>query len=242
MVWVILPLKDLVQAKSRLSGVLAPFERRALAQAMVEDVLEVLGRVAGLGGVLLVSDDPAAELLAHRYEVDLVEERHLGCQGLNDAVDSATAFLRARGVEHVMVIHSDLPLLQESDVLAVLRAYREQGSGILIAPDRVGTGTNVMVFPTEMTPEFQYGEGSCQAHCASAAARGLRVGLLQRERLQWDVDNPADVIELWQTLCSNPGTSHCARVLCEGDIGRRLGVMARTGVGSDEERGRNDAV
>ena len=38
----LVPLKDLVQAKSRLSGLLRPSERRALAQAMAEDVLAVL--------------------------------------------------------------------------------------------------------------------------------------------------------------------------------------------------------
>ena len=35
----LLPLKDLVQAKTRLGGLLRPSERRALAQAMAEDVL-----------------------------------------------------------------------------------------------------------------------------------------------------------------------------------------------------------
>ena len=38
----LVPLKDLVLAKTRLSGVLTSVERRALAQAMVEDVLDVL--------------------------------------------------------------------------------------------------------------------------------------------------------------------------------------------------------
>ena len=37
----LVPLKDLVEAKSRLSGLLRPTERRSLAQAMVEDVLSV---------------------------------------------------------------------------------------------------------------------------------------------------------------------------------------------------------
>ena len=32
----LVPLKDLVEAKSRLSGLLRPSERRALAQAMAE--------------------------------------------------------------------------------------------------------------------------------------------------------------------------------------------------------------
>lgn len=235
-VWVLLPVKDLVQAKTRLSGVLAPFERRALAQAMVEDVLDVLTRVENLGGVLLVSDDPAAELLAKHYCVDLVQERHLGCHGLNDAVDSATAFLRARGVEHVMVMHSDLPLLQEADVDALLRNYQALEDSLLIAPDRVGNGTNVMMFAICAAPEFQYGEGSCQAHCDSAARRGLSVSFLRRKALQCDIDNPADVIELWQQLRRDSISSRCSELLCEGDISQRLAMMEQAGVGQEKTR------
>jgi len=56
----LVPLKDLVQAKSRLAGLLRPSERRALAQAMVEDVLSVLSRHKDIVRVTLVSDDPGA--------------------------------------------------------------------------------------------------------------------------------------------------------------------------------------
>ena len=59
MTWALLPLKDLVRAKTRLAGLLAPSERRALAQAMVEDVLGALTACSQLEGVLLVTDDPA---------------------------------------------------------------------------------------------------------------------------------------------------------------------------------------
>ena len=76
MTWAILPLKDLVQAKSRLSGVLAAHERRALVQAMVEDVFTALALAQCLEGVLVVSDAPSAEMLAQKYSVECVDERH----------------------------------------------------------------------------------------------------------------------------------------------------------------------
>ncbi len=55
--WALLPLKDLVQAKTRLGGVLASHERRALAQAMAEDVLAALTAAHSLssGGTCRVS-------------------------------------------------------------------------------------------------------------------------------------------------------------------------------------------
>ena len=54
------PVKDLVNAKQRLIPALSPAERRELARAMLEDVLEAA--VAALpGAVLVVTTDPEVE-------------------------------------------------------------------------------------------------------------------------------------------------------------------------------------
>ena len=147
MIWALLPVKDLARAKTRLSGVLAPHERRRLAQAMLEDVLCALGQVEQLAGVLLVSEDLRADLLAHKYPIEVMTEQSLGCKGLNGVVESATALLAARGATDVMVIHGDLPLVQSADLAAVLAAYREPGVNLLVVPDLKGKGTNLMLYP-----------------------------------------------------------------------------------------------
>ena len=57
------PVKDLVNAKQRLIPALSPAERRELARAMLEDVLEAA--VAALpGAVLVVTTDPEVEAVA----------------------------------------------------------------------------------------------------------------------------------------------------------------------------------
>ena len=48
MLTALLPLKDLLLAKSRLAGLLHPSERCALTQAMAEDVLGVLASHAAV--------------------------------------------------------------------------------------------------------------------------------------------------------------------------------------------------
>lgn len=242
MTWALLPLKDLVQAKTRLAGVLTPSERRALAQAMVEDVLTVLITVDELEGVLLVSDDPAAQMLARHYGVDLVEERQLGCRGLNEAVAAGVACLLERGVKDVMVLHTDLPLLAGTDIQAALEAYAQTDTDLLIAPDGAGEGTNLMIFPAGDPPQFQYGEGSCPAHQADAIARGQRVGLIHRANLQCDVDSAADVLEAWQGLRDAQQVTHSSRVLCEGEIARRLASMISDEAGAVSVESQNDAV
>ena len=79
----ILPLKDLVAAKSRLGGMLTPAERRSLMQAMVEDVLGVLAGHDQVESITVVSDDPGAAHLCVAYAADNLDERSLGCTGLN---------------------------------------------------------------------------------------------------------------------------------------------------------------
>ena len=86
--WVLLPLKDFVKAKQRLSGFLSVTERRGLFQAMVEDVLEELVSIAEIDRIILLSDDPVARFLANYYQVECWSERELG-QGLNPVLEGA---------------------------------------------------------------------------------------------------------------------------------------------------------
>ena len=93
MVWAVLPLKDFVNAKQRLSGVLAPHERRHLFHTMVEDVLDVLANHPLIENTVIVSDDPSAELLADRYQLSCWPESSLAlapaAKGLSAVVDAA---------------------------------------------------------------------------------------------------------------------------------------------------------
>ena len=118
--WALLPLKDFVQAKQRLTGCLTVSERRGLFHAMVEDVLTVLAAHSGFERIVVVSDDPAAQLLAEHYRIDCWSERDLGLSGLNGVVSAALnkmAVLTANESHPVaaMVVHGDLPLLGEQE-------------------------------------------------------------------------------------------------------------------------------
>jgi 2-phospho-L-lactate guanylyltransferase len=67
------PVKDLVNAKQRLVPALSPRERRELARAMLEDVLEVM--VAALpGSVLVITTDPEVQALARAGGAECLAE------------------------------------------------------------------------------------------------------------------------------------------------------------------------
>ncbi|TXS95500.1 2-phospho-L-lactate guanylyltransferase [Parahaliea maris] len=195
MLHVLLPLKDLVAAKTRLAGILSPSERRGLMQAMAEDVLAVLSSHPAADRLWLVSDDPGAALLAEHFHARHLAERALGCSGLNRVLAAACDRIDAGPGDHIMVLHADLPWLAARDVDAALTRYAAAG-GLLLAPDRNGAGTNLMVFPAASRPSFRFGTDSCERHRQWAREAGVRCTLLQRKGTARDIDHPADIAQL----------------------------------------------
>jgi 2-phospho-L-lactate guanylyltransferase len=222
LVQALVPLKDLLQAKSRLAGLLGPTERRALAQAMLEDVLAVLAAHPRVEGITLVSDDPGAHLMAARFGAAHWRESELGCEGLNAVVEKASARLLAEGGRGILLVHGDLPLLTPADIAAVLAAQPES-PGLVIGCDRHGSGTNILCFDPDAIPGFRFGKDSCAAHLAAAQDRGITPYVLQREGIGLDVDEPGDLALLLQRLDRFSASSTAAFI-------RGAGLSARVGL------------
>jgi 2-phospho-L-lactate guanylyltransferase len=226
----LVPLKDLVQAKSRLAGLLRPSERRALAQAMVEDVLGVLAGHSEISRITLVSDDPGASLLAYKYGAQYWPEHSLGTQGLNALVERASGQLLASGAAPLLVLHGDLPLLTQDDISAVLASQREL-QGLIIGRDRRGTGTNLLAFGAHSMPHFCFGVDSCNRHKASARSLGLPVQILHRMGISVDIDDASDLECAMEHLSVRPH-GETARLLHNTALGARIALAVATLPGS----------
>ncbi len=110
-------------------------------------------------------------------------------QGLNGAVRAGVSRLARAGAEWVTVAHGDLPRARG---LGTLPRF----DGVTLVPDRHDDGTNVLRLPTDCDFHFAYGPGSFRAHRAEAVRLGLSVRILREPDLAYDVDWPADVVEL----------------------------------------------
>lgn len=195
MVQALVPLNDLVKAKTRLSGLLRPSERRALAQAMVEDVLGVLQQHPRVRRVVLVSDDPGAHLLAERYGAVHWSEQQLGVSGLNAVVAAATQKMLAQSAGTLLVLHGDLPLLSAADIDAVLASQGETG-GVTVGCDKNRTGTNLLAFSAWPDADFCFGPESCSAHLRLLEQAGIPAQVIYRDGIACDVDEPEDLADL----------------------------------------------
>lgn len=216
----LVPLKDLVDAKSRLSGLLRPAERRALAQAMAEDVLLTLNQHPDFDQLILLSDDPAAAMLAEKYGAEHWPERALGCRGLNEVIAGACDRLFAQSARPVVVLHADLPCLEGADLTAILAALSIH-SGLIVACDRHGVGTNLLAFGVDARPEFLFGLDSCAKHCASAEQRDFPSLVVHRPGIALDIDVPED-IQLFIGQIDRGENGFAAQVLLQTKLWQRI--------------------
>lgn len=224
----LIPVKRFALAKQRLAGILSPIERCEFAKAMLADVLNVLAQHPRLDGVVLVSADPAARALADLYGVDYLPESALAAHGLNPVVQSAVELLAHRGIDQVMILHGDVPLVSASEMSQLIAAHAGavsasgQRPALTIAPDRHREGSNCMIASPASAYTYAYGRGSFICHLRQAGALGAALRVIELPGIGFDVDWPDDVRQLALHGATRPGQAQT--YLNEIDIVRRLGA------------------
>jgi len=183
---VLIPLKRLDAAKSRLRPALGAAERRRLMEAMVTHVVRT-AVAADAGRVTLVSSDPAAPDLAARLGVGCVSD---GGRPWNAGLVLARAALPSPAGA-VLYLAGDLPLLEPEDVVALVEAGADATAVVGRAHDG---GTNALwVAPADAFQPAFGAPGSAAVHAARAADSGLTAVLLDRPGVARDVDTPGDL-------------------------------------------------
>jgi 2-phospho-L-lactate guanylyltransferase len=146
---ILVPVKNLTQAKQRLSAILDPEARQELAQAMCADVLETLAGWPGRPAVTVVTSDPFAANLATRLAFEVVADDVN--PGETGAIAMATALCRELGVDRTLVIPADIPLIERDELAAIVDSA--PSAGTVLVPDAAGRGTNAALrTPADLFP------------------------------------------------------------------------------------------
>ena len=90
---------------------------------------------------------------------------------------------------------ADLPLLTSDDVSALVLASNDEHT-IAVAPDRLGQGTNGLTVPRGVAFVPLLGESSFAKHLRAIESAGLTSRVCERAGLAFDVDVPADLVDL----------------------------------------------
>ncbi len=185
-VYALVPVKHLGAAKSRLSDVLSPSQRRDLCLAMLEDVLDGLEAVPSISDIGLYTSDPAVHEIAAGRGLETHGE--LEGESLCAGLDRVAASVRQRGFPTLLVIPQDVPNVDPSELEAVIR---EHGSLTLAGAPR--GGTNLVVATPPDVIGFRFGPDSLILHRRAAMVAGVAPVLVAPPSLARDIDLPADL-------------------------------------------------
>jgi len=199
----ILPVKAFGAAKQRLSPDVGADPRRALAQAMVSDVLAALAAAERLDAIVVVTADEHAAGLARAAGAHVLADAAQA--GQSPAAEIGIAYAVAHGYDRVALVPGDAPLLDPAELDGLLERAASDGPGVAIVPDRHGTGTNALLLqpPDVIAPSF--GPGSFARHRAGARAAGVAAHVEPLPTLVLDVDTRADLERVASVLAERPG-------------------------------------
>jgi 2-phospho-L-lactate guanylyltransferase len=197
-IWIIIPLKPLSLAKSRLSKMLLPEQRQRLAERLFRHVLSTAQHAPQVAGTLVISRDTKALAIAREYGAKTLQETG-GTPDLNLALMTATRVIKSWKGKGVLILPADLPLLSRDDLAEMVMLGREMHS-VVLATDRNEDGTNAMLVKPPGLFEYGYGVGSFQRHLTRARMAGASVQIYHSERLALDIDVPDD-LALYERIC-----------------------------------------
>ncbi len=183
---VLMPVKVLAQAKSRLAGLAGP-RRGELALALAGDTLTAVLACAEVARVIVITDDQvAATALAGIGALVVPDEPR---DGLNAALRHGAAYAASRWPgSGTAALSADLPALRPDELAAALRAASAWRTAFVA--DAAGDGTTLYTASPGVAFEPAFGLASRSRHAAGGAAE---IDLDGIPRLRRDVDTPADL-------------------------------------------------
>ena len=184
----VIAVKRLSAAKTRLAPVFSAATRENVVLAMLMDTIIAASAVPALRSVTVVTPDEvaadASRSLGARVLMDPTPQGHR--DPLNNAITAAETAIREE-TPNVVALQGDLPALQPQELdeaIAAARAHPRSFVG-----DRHGTGTSALfAFGVGLNPHF--GPDSAQRHRHSGAIEltGAWPGL------RCDIDTPDDLL------------------------------------------------
>jgi 2-phospho-L-lactate/phosphoenolpyruvate guanylyltransferase len=185
---VVIPVKVLAQAKSRLTGLPAG-DRAELVLAMAADTVAAAAAAETVETVLVVTDDQVVTAEVRALGAIVVADEPAA--GLNAALEFGARQARDQWPDRgIAALAADLPALQPEELAAALRAAAAAGRAFV--PDAEGTGTTLYAAGPGEAFDPLFGELSRARHRAAGLAELDLPGLRGIRR---DVDTPADLLE-----------------------------------------------
>ncbi|MEU4397368.1 2-phospho-L-lactate guanylyltransferase [Micromonospora orduensis] len=160
---VVVPVKRLTAAKSRLRGALPGVPHEELALALAADTLHAVLACPAVAEARVVTDDARVAQVAVAAGARVLPDEPDA--GLNAAFRHGAV---AGPAGWVAGLTADLPALRPAELAAALLAAQADGVRRFV-PDAPGDGTVLLAAPPGVALDPRFGVGSAAAHAASGA-------------------------------------------------------------------------
>jgi len=188
---ILVPVKNLANAKQRLAHALEQSSRTELAQAMLADVLDALAESA-VDEVSVVTSDPFTMGIADHYRFAVIPDDSNISE--TSAIEMAIQVCESRGIRSTLVIPADIPLIEAADIRAIYTSAPANGTVLVPSADQRGTNA-VLRRPASLFP-LRFGNDSFMPHLVAAIATRTSCVVLSLPRIALDIDTPEDLQQL----------------------------------------------
>ncbi|WP_018600821.1 2-phospho-L-lactate guanylyltransferase [Mycobacterium sp. 155] len=180
----VIAVKRLTAAKTRLAPIFSASTREAVVLAMLVDTITAASAVATV--TVVTPDEDAAEAALAAGATVITDPTPAGHHNpLNNAITVAEAQLR-RSTPNIAVLQGDLPALQPQELSGALAAAQAHPRSFV--GDRHGTGTSALfAFGVPLQPEFGVDSAARHRHSGAIELTGAWPGL------RCDIDTPDDL-------------------------------------------------
>ena len=194
-IFAVVPIKDPMLGKTRLSPLLDARERRALCLHLARRTLDACVGAFGATRTIVVTASADIARMATEGGIQLVDEARATAQ-LNTAIALGADRARLAGAQVLLVVPADLALVSVAELRAAADAI-PPAPGCLVVPDRRQCGTNLLGLAPLRDDLFAFGESSMRRHIELAERAGCKVRVYRNAALSLDLDLPEDYAE-WQ--------------------------------------------
>jgi 2-phospho-L-lactate guanylyltransferase len=183
---VLMPVKVLSQAKSRLAGLAGP-RRGELALAVACDTVTAVMRTDQAARAIVITDDPVAASALRELGAQVIPDEPR--DGLNAALrHGAAVAAHSWPASGTAALSADLPALRPAELARALAAAARWPNAFVA--DAAGDGTTLYTAAPGVAFRPAFGLASRARHAAGGAAE---LELTDIPGLRRDVDTPADL-------------------------------------------------
>ena len=165
---ILIPVKELAQAKQRLAAHFSPERRIALADALWQDFFDVVAAVRGVDRVFVISIEPRVRQRAGQFGWEVIPESRQTSE--TDSVDFASRVCAHFGVRALLRLPVDLPLAGPTDIEGIWRCLLYTSKSCRCSwPRRQGAETSGSARPSAFRRKFLSRLPACAAIIAAIA-------------------------------------------------------------------------